>query len=112
MGSPLSPVIANFYMEYYESLALESSQLQPKLWLSYIYDAFVIWQHGEESLYSFPNLLNGIRETGRTLMKRIEEHKMAVRKDDKKNMTVHVTTTKHQMNNWEGSRVISNVTQY
>ena len=55
-----------------------------------------------------------VSETGRTLMRRIEEYKMAVRKDDKKNgIAVHVTTTKHQMN-WKGSRVLSNinVTQY
>jgi retron-type reverse transcriptase len=29
MGSPLSPVIANFYMEDYEKAALESSPLKP-----------------------------------------------------------------------------------
>jgi hypothetical protein len=29
MGSPLSPVIANFYMEDYEKAALESAPLKP-----------------------------------------------------------------------------------
>ena len=42
MGSPLSPTIANLYMEYFESLALESSQLQPKLRLRYVDDTFVV----------------------------------------------------------------------
>ena len=42
-------------------------------------------------------------------MKRIAEHKTAVKNDDKKNgIAVHVTTTKHQMN-W---KVISNEIQY
>ena len=51
-------------------------------------------------------------ETGRTLLKRIAEHKTAVKNYDKKNgIAVHVITTKHQMN-WEGSRVIRNETQY
>ena len=47
-------------MEYFESLALESSQLQSKLWLRNVDDTFVIWQHGEESLHSFLNHLNGL----------------------------------------------------
>ena len=63
MGSPLSPIIANLYMEYFESLALESSQLQPKLWLRYVDDTFVVWQHGKDSLDSFLDHLNGIRES-------------------------------------------------
>jgi hypothetical protein len=29
MGSPLSPVIANFYMEDYKKVALESAPLKP-----------------------------------------------------------------------------------
>ena len=53
-----------------------------------------------------------VGETGRTLKKRIEEHKTAVKKEDKRNgVAVHVKTTKHQIN-WEGARVISNETQY
>ena len=50
MGSLLSPIIANLYMEHFESVALESPQLQPKLWLRYVDDTFVIWQHGKDSL--------------------------------------------------------------
>ena len=63
MGSPLSPIIANLYMEYFESLALELSQLQPKLRLRYVDDTFVEWQHGKDSLYTFLDHLNGIRES-------------------------------------------------
>ncbi|KAK5647835.1 hypothetical protein RI129_002727 [Pyrocoelia pectoralis] len=36
MGNPLSPVIANFYMEKFESIALESAVLKPKIWYLYM----------------------------------------------------------------------------
>jgi hypothetical protein len=38
MGSPLSPVIANFYMEDYEKAALESAPLKPRCWFRYVDD--------------------------------------------------------------------------
>ena len=42
MGSPLSPVVANLFMEYFESKALNSSKLLPKLWKRYVDDTNVI----------------------------------------------------------------------
>ena len=38
MGSPVSPVIANIYMEYFESLAIPSSPTLIKWWLRYVDD--------------------------------------------------------------------------
>ena len=38
MGSPLSPIIANLYMESVESKALDSAPLSPTMWLRYIDD--------------------------------------------------------------------------
>ena len=29
MGNPLSPVVANIYMEHFEALAIESARLKP-----------------------------------------------------------------------------------
>ena len=33
MGSPLSPVLANIYMEYFEEMALGTTSLKPSMWL-------------------------------------------------------------------------------
>ncbi|KAK5644761.1 hypothetical protein RI129_006061 [Pyrocoelia pectoralis] len=60
MGNPLSPVIANFYMEKFESIALESAVLKPKIWYRYVDDTFVIWNHGLDSLHFFLKHLNNI----------------------------------------------------
>ena len=38
MGSPVSPVIVNIYMEYFESLAIPSSPTLIKWWFSYVDD--------------------------------------------------------------------------
>ena len=32
MGSPLSPVLANIFMEHFEQIALANSTYVPKLW--------------------------------------------------------------------------------
>jgi hypothetical protein len=63
MGSPISPVIANFYMEDYEKAALESAQLKPRCWFRYVDDIFVIWQHGPDKLKDFLHYLNGIHQS-------------------------------------------------
>ena len=36
MGSPVSPVIANIYMEHFESLAIPTSLTLIKWWFSYV----------------------------------------------------------------------------
>ena len=38
MGSPVSPVIANIYMEHFESLAISSSPTLIKWWFRYVDD--------------------------------------------------------------------------
>ena len=47
MGSPLSPVLANIYMEYFEEMALGSTSLKPSMWLGYVDDTFILWPHQE-----------------------------------------------------------------
>jgi len=50
MGSPLSPVIANFFMEDCEKNAIEQATHKPACWFRYVDDTFVIWPHGQEKL--------------------------------------------------------------
>lgn len=60
MGSPLSPVVANLFMEALESKALELSPLRLKMWVRYVDDTFVLWPHSEEELDNFHERLNSI----------------------------------------------------
>ena len=43
MGSLLSPIVANLYMETFERETLASAVTAPRLWLRYVDDTFVIW---------------------------------------------------------------------
>jgi hypothetical protein len=60
MGSSLSSVVANIFMEHFEGLALNRFDLKPKCWFSFVDDTFVVWPHGQPSLISFFNHLNSI----------------------------------------------------
>ena len=42
MGSPISPIVANLYMENFETRALQSSPNPPLLWKRFVDDTFVI----------------------------------------------------------------------
>ncbi|XP_071794470.1 uncharacterized protein [Asterias amurensis] len=58
MGSPISPVLANIFMEDFEQKALGTARLKPKLWLRYVDDTFIIWSHGLENLDDFLSHIN------------------------------------------------------
>ena len=60
MGSSLSPMVANFFMERFENDALRSATYKPFVWLRYIDITFVIWSHGREKLERFLNHINSI----------------------------------------------------
>ncbi|GJQ73860.1 hypothetical protein Trydic_g18797 [Trypoxylus dichotomus] len=60
MEAPLSLIIANIFMEDFETRALDSAKYKPKLWLRYVNDSFVIWTHGEDKLHDFLSHLNSI----------------------------------------------------
>jgi hypothetical protein len=62
MGSPLSPVFANFYMEFFEEMALDRAPHNPLYWFCYVDDTLVIWPHGHDRLKDFLDHLNGIHQ--------------------------------------------------
>ena len=42
MGSPVSPIVANLYLEYFEQNALSTATHPPRMWFRYVDDKFVI----------------------------------------------------------------------
>ena len=51
MGSPVSTIVANLYMENLEGEALQSAPNPPRLWLGYVDDIFVIQQQANKQLF-------------------------------------------------------------
>lgn len=68
MGSPLSPMVANLFMEDFETEALASTPLHPKIWKRFVNDTFVDWQYGRDSLDSFLSHLNNQSESIKFIM--------------------------------------------
>ena len=62
MGSPLSPVLANIYMKYFEEMALGSTSLKPSMWLRYVDDTFILWPQ-QEDLQTLLDHVNSIRSS-------------------------------------------------
>ena len=60
MGSPLLPVLANIYMEYFGDMALGSTSLKPSMWLRYVDGKFILWPH-QEDVQIFLDHVNSIR---------------------------------------------------
>ena len=58
MGYPVSPVVANLYMEYLEQKALSTAPHPPRFWHRYVDDAFVI--HKEANKQGFLQHINSV----------------------------------------------------
>ena len=76
MGSPLSPVVAGLFMEDFEQTALMTADREPKLWLRYVDDTFIIWPHGRTQLVTFLDHLNGLCEKIQFTMEIEEENQL------------------------------------
>ena len=58
MGSPLSPIVANLYMESFEVEAIRSAPHPPYLWKGFVDDTFTILQSSQKD--GFLEHLNSI----------------------------------------------------
>ena len=58
MGTKVAPSFANTYMGWFESTYVYTYPIQPLLWVRYIDDIFVIWQHGRQTFMEFETHLN------------------------------------------------------
>jgi predicted GIY-YIG superfamily endonuclease len=70
MGSPLSPIVANLYMESFEKKAIDSYPLKPLRWKRYVDDTNVLWPHGEEELNKFFHHINNLSKDIKFTMER------------------------------------------
>ena len=68
MGSPLSPIVANIFMEHFEKEALEIAPHPPSLWKRFVDDTFVILesQHKDEFFHHINSLDCNIKFTAET----------------------------------------------
>ncbi|CAH2088741.1 unnamed protein product [Euphydryas editha] len=62
MGSPVAPVVANLWMEHFETLAISMTPvgINVKVWKRYVDDVFAIVRGGEEQVLQFLNHLNSM----------------------------------------------------
>jgi len=58
MGTKVAPSFANLFMADFEDKWVYSYPSKPSLWLRYIDDIFIVWEHGIEELNTFLEHLN------------------------------------------------------
>ena len=57
-------------MERFEHCGLESARINPRIWLWYVDDTFVVWGHGEEELQHFLQHINSKNKNIQFTMKK------------------------------------------
>ena len=63
MGTKVAPSFANLFMADFEDKFVYQYPTRASLWLRYIDDIFLIWEHGQESLELFLDHLNTCHDT-------------------------------------------------
>jgi len=62
MRSPISPIVANPFMENFEKKSLDSHPMKPLRWKRFVDNTNVLWPHGKEELDKLFQPLNNISE--------------------------------------------------
>ena len=75
MGSPVSAVIANLYMESFEEQAITTSSYEPRIWKGYVDDTFIILDR--ENVDDFLQYLNNQQPSIRFTMETEKDNKLA-----------------------------------
>ena len=75
MGSPVSAVIANLYMESFEEQAITTSSYEPRIWKRYVDNTFTILDR--ENVDDFLQHLNNQQPSIRFTMKTENDNKLA-----------------------------------
>ncbi|KAJ8914806.1 hypothetical protein NQ315_014551 [Exocentrus adspersus] len=76
MGSSLSPIMSNIFMEHFEETYVKSYINKPKIWWRYVDDVFSIWPHRQDNLTDFLNFLNNIEPTIKFTLELEENNKL------------------------------------
>ena len=63
MGTRVAPSFVNTYMGKVEDDHVYTYRLQPFIYIRYLDDNFLIWQHGLEELHKFVEHLNTRRDS-------------------------------------------------
>ena len=74
IASPVSPVVANIYMEMFEELALRTAEHPPRIWRRYVDDTFCVMK--KTDVEGFLDHLNSIRPTISFIMEQEEDGKL------------------------------------
>ena len=74
MGSPVSPVVANIYMEMFEELALRRATNPPRIWRHYVDDTFCMIT--KMKVEGFLSHLNSLHPTITFTVEKEEEGKL------------------------------------
>ena len=75
--SPLSPAVANLYIEAFEKQTLEAALWRPAFWVRYVDDVLAIWPHDTQSLDEFLGHLNSQKTAIQFIMEKEEDGKIA-----------------------------------
>ncbi|XP_072022385.1 uncharacterized protein [Amphiura filiformis] len=76
MGSPVSPLVANLFMEWFEQQALSTYPAPPSFWARYVDDTFVVIQ--DQQVDAFTTHINNISPSIKFTIEREENGQIAM----------------------------------